>query len=193
MAKPDKPKSESGLSGSPGHLMHRALQLMLDVYAAEAGPDAPTHRQYVLLEAASAAEGLSQTELVRITGIDRSTLAELAARMTRRGWLTRERSAADGRAKTVALSDEGRAVLERLRPAVAAADGRVLGLLSRRRRDAFIDILAELARAADQGPDRKKSEAKAARKAEKAAKKARKAEKVARKAARSTPPDGEPA
>lgn len=189
MAKGDEIKSATdGLNGSPGHLMHRALQLMLDVYVAEAGADAPTHRQYVLLEAAGAGEGLSQTDLVRRTGIDRSTLAELAARMTTRGWLTRERSAADGRAKTVVLSDEGRAVLESVRPAVAAADRRVLALLPRRKREAFVDILAELAEAADAGPDRRKAELKAAKKAEKLAKKDKKAAKQAKKAARAAEP-----
>ena len=175
MVKGDKTRSRKpeGLDGSPGHLMHRALQRMLEAYAAEAGPDAPTHRQYVLLEAAAQATesgGLSQAELGRITGIDRSTLAELAARMTTRGWLVRERSGSDGRARSVTLSDQGRAVLDQVRPAVAAADRRFLAALPKARREKFVDILADLA-ASDAA---EKADARLASKAAKRDRKARK-------------------
>ena len=76
-------KVEAGkaLERSPSHLLHRALQLALDIYAEETGPDAVTQRQYAVLAAVAAHEGLTQTDLVRSTGIDRSTLADLVARM----------------------------------------------------------------------------------------------------------------
>ena len=35
-------KIKGGLAESPSHLMHRALQLALDIYAEEAGPDGLT-------------------------------------------------------------------------------------------------------------------------------------------------------
>ena len=80
-------RSKRGLAASPSHLMHRALQLALDIYAEEAGPDGLTQRQFAVLEAASHKAGLTQTDLVRATGIDRSTLADLVARMTAKGLL----------------------------------------------------------------------------------------------------------
>ena len=173
----DGKKARSGpLDASPSHLMHRALQLALDIYAEEVGADGPTQRQFAVLEIASRNEGLTQTDLVRATGIDRSTLADLVARMTARGLLNRERSVLDGRAKAVSLSDEGRALLETARTRVEAADRRILALMPKARRDNFMKLLADLAAVADAGPD----EAKAARRAEKLA---RKAEKEARKAA----------
>ncbi|MFT4954171.1 MAG: DNA-binding MarR family transcriptional regulator [Brevundimonas sp.] len=173
----DGKKARSGpLDTSPSHLMHRALQLALDIYAEEVGPDGPTQRQFAVLEIASRNEGLTQTDLVRATGIDRSTLADLVARMTAKGLLNRERSVLDGRAKAVSLSDEGRALLESTRARVEAADRRILALMPKARRDSFMKLLADLAAVADAGPD----EAKAAKRAEKLA---RKAEKEARKAA----------
>ena len=173
----DGKKARSGpLDASPSHLMHRALQLALDIYAEEVGADGPTQRQFAVLEIASRNEGLTQTDLVRATGIDRSTLADLVARMTAKGLLNRERSVLDGRAKAVSLSDEGRALLESARAKVEAADRRILALMPKARRDSFMKLLADLAAGADAGPD----EAKAARRAEKLA---RKAEKEARKAA----------
>jgi len=137
------------LEHSPSHLLHRALQLALDIYGEETGPDAVTQRQYAVLSAVAAHEGLTQTDLVRATGIDRSTLADLVARMIGKQLLTRERSAADARANTVRLTDTGRVALDGAEPRVAAADARILKLLPARKREAFLSVLAELSRAAE--------------------------------------------
>ena len=167
------------LATSPSHLMHRALQLALDIYAEETGADGLTQRQFAVLEAVSLKAGLTQTELVRMTGIDRSTLADLVARMTAKGLLERERSALDARAKAVRLSEAGQAALEAARPRVVAADKRILALLPKARREGFLDLLTSLTDAADAAPEQARAEAKIAKKA---AKDARKAEKAARKA-----------
>ena len=172
-------KIKGGLAESPSHLMHRVLQLALDIYAEEAGPDGLTQRQFAVLEAVSARSGLTQTDLVKATGIDRSTLADLVARMTSKGLLERERSALDARAKAVRLSPEGEAALIAARPRVEAADKRILALLPKARREGFLDLLTSLTEAADAAPEQARAEAKAAKKA---AKDARKAEKAAKKA-----------
>lgn len=185
-SKPGKTARRVGpLGASPSHLMHRALQLALDIYAEECGADGLTPRQFAVLEAASLKAGLTQTELVRMTGIDRSTLADLVTRMTAKGLLERERSTLDARAKAVRLSPEGAARLKAARPKVEAADKRILALLPKGQREVFLTQLAELAAAADAAPDAAKAQAKAEKKALKLAEKeARKAEKAARKADR---------
>lgn len=135
MAKTDTRPTRGGLAASPSHLMHRALQLALDIYTEEAGPDGLTQRQFAVLEAVSRKAGLTQTDLVRATGIDRSTLADLVARMTAKGLLERERSALDARAKAVRLSPAGEAALAAARPRVEAADKRIMGLLPKGKQD----------------------------------------------------------
>ena len=182
MVKSGKQARRAGtLAESPSHLMHRALQLALDIYSEEAGDGGPTQRQFAVMEAVSVKAGLTQTELVRATGIDRSTLADLVARMTTKGLLSRERSTLDARAMAVRLSPEGQALLDQARPRVEAADKRIMGLLPKAKRDGFLDMLAEIAAAADAAPDVEKAEAKLLKKA---AKEARKAEKALEKAAR---------
>jgi len=147
-------KTEAGrtLERSPSHLLHRALQLALDIYAEETGPDALTQRQYAVLAAVAAHEGLTQTDLVHATGIDRSTLADLVARMIGKGLIARERSIADARANTVSLTDTGRAALTSTSPRVAAADARILKLLPARKRDTFLSVLHDMGRAAEAAP-----------------------------------------
>lgn len=173
-------KNQGGLQSSPSHLIHRALQLALDIYNEESAASGLTQRQFAVLEAASHNAGLTQTDLVKATGIDRSTLADLVARMTAKGLLMRERSVLDARAMTVKVSEEGLAALEAARPCVAAADKRILALLPKSRRDSFLEILSLLAQTADMAPEQAKLKAKAAKKA---AKEARRAEKLARKLA----------
>lgn len=174
----NKSKRSGALGGSPSHLMHRVLQLALDIYSEEAGPDGLTQRQFAVLEAVSQKSGLTQTDLVRATGIDRSTLADLVSRMTTKGLLDRVQSSIDARAKAVSLSAAGQAALDTARPKVEAADKRILALLPKAKRDGFLDLLAELAGEADAAPDKARAEARAAKKA------AREAKKLAKKAAK---------
>jgi MarR family transcriptional regulator, temperature-dependent positive regulator of motility len=190
------------LDRSPSHLLHRALQHALDIYAEEVGDGALTQRQFAVLAAVEANEGLTQTELVRATGIDRSTLADLVARMITKGLLGRRRSAVDARANTVTLTETGRAALAEASPRVAAADARILALLPGKARDVFLKTLGALSAAAEAGepspepeaaavePDSKKKRKKDSKpgKAEKAAKAEKKQKKKAKKAAAKAEP-----
>jgi len=183
MVKSGKKAREAGsLAESPSHLIHRALQLALDIYSREVGSDGLTQRQFAVLEAVSLRAGLTQTDLVKATGIDRSTLADLVARMAQRGLLSRERSTLDARAMAVRLTPEGEAALADARPRVVEADRQIMALLPKGRRESFLEILGELAGAADAAPEEaiaaaraEKKRLKELRKAEKAAQKAEKA------------------
>lgn len=147
-------KSKSGAKGgipaldqSPSHLLHRALQRALDIYVEEFGEAGITQRQYAVLAAADEHEGATQADLVRITGIDRSTLADMARRMIGKGLLERERSHVDARANAVRLTEEGRLALADARPKMAQADARLLKLISGGgRRAAFVGLLRDLVR-----------------------------------------------
>jgi len=144
MAKHARKNSGVGLEGSVTHLLQRAVRRALDFHGEAAGPGAVTQRQYTVLAAASTAEGQNQNDLVRATGIDRSTLAELVSRMLSKGLLERSRSATDARANTVAISATGRAALEQGAAAATAADERLLASLAPKKRDALMKILAGL-------------------------------------------------
>ncbi len=173
MAKGKSKFAGEGLGASATHLLHRSLQLALDFHAEAAGPAALTQRQFTVLAAAGVAEGGTQNDLVRATGIDRSTLADLVARLLAKGLLERERSAVDARANTVRLSAAGRAALEAAAAPAAAADARLLALLAPKKRDTFLKILAALAAAADDPAAAKPVKAKAGKKKKKKAKKAK--------------------
>lgn len=137
------------LDGSASHLLHRAMQVSLDIYAETFGDSDLTQRQYAVLSAVEAREGLTQTDLVRATGIDRSTLADMVARMIAKGLLVRERSQSDARANAVRLSETGAAVLQEARPKMAQADAQLMRLVSGSKRETFLAQLRQMAAAGD--------------------------------------------
>jgi len=143
----EKTMSKNGLDESPSHLLHRVLQIALDIYNAEAGEDALSQRQYAVLKALEGTEGLSQTDLVKVTGIDRSTLADLVSRMLAKELVARERSATDARANLVRIADAGKTALTEMEPRVLAADEKILSLPSPPKRESFVKLLRKLTHA----------------------------------------------
>jgi DNA-binding MarR family transcriptional regulator len=101
-----------------------------------------TPRQYAVLVTVSLWEGLSQTELVEKTGIDRSTLADIVRRMLKKGFLQRRRTKEDARAYAVKLTDEGWNALKAADPLVKRVDDKILSTLaSPQQRDRFLEDL----------------------------------------------------
>jgi DNA-binding MarR family transcriptional regulator len=137
------------LSDAPSHLIRRCQQFYGDLYAREAGARELTKPQFTLLAALDQNEGASQTALVEITGIDRSTLAEMVRRMLERGLLTRERAEEDQRANAVAISPSGRKALRSARNAADRAERALLEALPAPDRQKFIKALREIAQAAE--------------------------------------------
>jgi DNA-binding MarR family transcriptional regulator len=123
--KPDKGKTKkvSDSAGSPamGRSPYMALtnvrQFMSDHFEAHTsealntGKNAVQHdytlAQFELLNAVRADEGLNQTQIVERTGMDRSTVAEVARRMVQRGFIARQRTAEDERAYALKLTPAG--------------------------------------------------------------------------------------
>jgi DNA-binding MarR family transcriptional regulator len=100
-----------------------------------------TPRQLAVLMTVAQNEGLSQTGIVDATGIDRSTLADIVRRLTKKGLLRRRRTREDARAYAVKLTDEGRHALRGAEPLAKRVDQRVLDALPKQQREQFIAAL----------------------------------------------------
>jgi DNA-binding MarR family transcriptional regulator len=137
------------LRKSPGHLLRRAQQYAHDLYAGAVGASGPTPRQFEVLHVVSKNEGLSQTDLVRATGIDRSTLADMIARMLDRGLLSRSRTKEDARANAVSITASGKRMLNSAMPGVSRAESAALAVLPKAQQGAFMKSLAAYADALD--------------------------------------------
>jgi DNA-binding MarR family transcriptional regulator len=138
------------LAEAPSHLIKRCQQYYGDLYAREAGSSELTKQQFTLLSALENNEGVSQTALVEMTGIDRSTLAEMVRRMLERGLVSRERTEQDARANAVAITGNGRKALRAARSAADRAEKLLLDPLPQSERTRFIKSLSAIATAGEQ-------------------------------------------
>lgn len=129
------------LEQSPIHLLHRAGQCAGDVFQSEMRSEDLTPRQYAVLVAVAQNEGLSQTDLVEMTGIDRSTLADIIRRMLKKGLVQRRRTKEDARAYAVKLTEEGRRILQAAEPMAKKVDERILQALPAAERERFLSDL----------------------------------------------------
>jgi DNA-binding MarR family transcriptional regulator len=142
MAKQTDPRV---LTRSPCHLLKRASQFAASIYMDQVGRTGLTQRQFAVLMAAERNEGASQTELVRLTGIDRSTLADLVARLMAQGYLQARRGREDGRTNAVRLTAVGRRALRAAEPGAGEADKLVIAAVPAKHRKGFIEGLMSLA------------------------------------------------
>ena len=183
------------LTESPGHLLHRAQQFAAERFTKAMAGAKLTQRQFAVLHATAQEEGLTQTQLVKTTGIDRSTLAELVARMVKNGLLEREKLADDARANAVKLTESGRALHETATRGAMDADKAILSALPKNKRASFIETLRRIAETLEKGEeaakqakliakDKKKKAKKKAK--DKAKAKAKKGEKKSKKAGKDT-------
>lgn len=102
------------------------------------------HGQARALTMISMQEGINQKDLAFLLGIRPQTMGELLARMEERGLIERKKSATDGRAIEVRLTDEGRARAAEIaeRRALAAAD--IFAVLSDEEKEQLSAILDKL-------------------------------------------------
>jgi DNA-binding MarR family transcriptional regulator len=130
---------------SPSHLLRRCEQYANDLFAREPNVTNLTRQQFIVLAALEHNSGVSQIELVALTGIDRSTLAEMVRRMKSKNLLDRERATGNRRANALRILLEGRKALERARSANEEADKAVLCNLPAADRTRFLQMLALIA------------------------------------------------
>lgn len=131
------------LEGSLFHWLHRASQIAERMFTAgqASAPEAITARQLVVIAAVASRDELSQTGVVDITGIDRSTLADLVRRLQKRGLLVRRRRKDDARAYSLKLSAEGRQVLENAIDSAGRVEQRISTLIGTRNHAELVRLL----------------------------------------------------
>lgn len=146
-------KDAKAFARSFSHLLKRAVQYSVHCYMEEAGKSGLTHRQFTVLSAADAHDGKSQTELVRITGIDRSTLADLVARLMAQGYVQRRRTKEDARTNSIKLTPTGKKALKSAQSGADDVDKKLLSLFSATERKSLVDCLSLLASEMDKLED----------------------------------------
>ncbi len=126
------------------HLLHRAGQCADELFAVNVGDADLTPRQFAVMKAISDSEDPSQTTLVELTGIDRSTMADIVRRLISKGLVQRRRTRRDARMYAVRLTEKGLAALRVAEPAARSTDERILASLPPTQREAFLKSLSRI-------------------------------------------------
>lgn len=173
--------ADFALENSLSHLLHRAQQMAANRSAGALRDAGITLRQFSVLAAVAQETGASQARLVDITGIDRSTLADMLLRMEQSGLVERTRSEKDARAKSVALTAKGAEAMDKAGPAVRDADTALITTLAKNRRAGFLDLLTTLIETQGNGEAKNKTSQEAPKSEKKAKSKAKADEKPKKK------------
>ena len=133
---------ERSASTHVAQLLRRALQRADSVFAQSVGPHALTRSQFDVLNAVKqSGGGVTQNALVELTGTDRSSMADLVARLVKRGWLRRRRADHDKRANAVQLTAKGESVFAAAELAARQTADLLLAPLSQAERVRFLRSL----------------------------------------------------
>jgi DNA-binding MarR family transcriptional regulator len=138
------PKAVQALA-SHLHLLHRASQRADGLFARHVRDTDLTPRQFVVLQAVADKNGLSQTDIMAATGIDRSSTADLVRRLVTSGCLQRRRTRRDARAYAVRLTPRGGQMLGIGASATRAAEEQLLLSVPQSQRSDLLDLLTLIA------------------------------------------------
>lgn len=142
------PKTRS--SALPGHLIRRLHQLSTKVFSDQtraAGFDL-TPIQYVALDALRENEGIDQAGLATAIAKDRATVGSVIDRLEQKGLIARQVSRRDKRARELALTPAGEALVAAMTPVVEALQADILPGLTPAEYAQFVALAAKVARAA---------------------------------------------
>jgi DNA-binding MarR family transcriptional regulator len=128
-----------------GHLLRRSHQMHSLLWAQEFGSEL-TSPQYAVLTALAARPGVDQAQLGDLVALDKSSIADVVARLAGRLWVARERDPGDARRNILALTPAAAIALRHLAPKSARVQERILAPVPARRRDRFLLGLRAVAR-----------------------------------------------
>ncbi len=121
--------SHEDLRRHPGHLIRRAQQVHYWLWNAEVSPEV-TSPQFAVLYALRAEKNIDQKTLGERVSLDRSTTAEVVARLTARGLVQRIRDPRDSRRNLLRLTPAGLHTTERLVPKAVRMNRLLVSVLS---------------------------------------------------------------
>ena len=140
--KPGEPAAfpPEDLSRHPGHLLRRALQVMNLLWTEEVSKTI-TSSQFAALNALHREPNIDQRTLGERISLDRSTMADVVARLTERGAIEWSRDVRDGRRKTIRLTAKGERTLQELIPRTHRMTARLVNALECEEQDKLLSML----------------------------------------------------
>lgn len=138
------------LAETPGYLIRRAQQVHNTLWGEQLATTI-TPPQFAVLTALSVEGGVDQRRLGEIASLDKSSVADVVARLTAQRWIERARDPHDGRRNLLRLAPAAEIAVRHLSPAVEEVQKRLLAPLDDAEIQGFLRALSAVARV-DQPP-----------------------------------------
>lgn len=132
------------LQTTVGHLIRRAQQAHTALWNAELAGEL-TGPQYAVLSVLSRWGVLDQKSAGELASLDKSSMADVVARLQRSGWIFRDRSNHDSRRDDLTITAPARTALRGITPRVAVVQERLLSALDRADQPALLAHLSAVA------------------------------------------------
>ncbi len=138
--------------GMAGHLIRRLNQVSTQVFmqrVQEAGFDL-TPVQFAAMDAIAANPGIDQAGVAARIAYDRATIGGVIDRLEHKGYVARQVSKRDRRAREVRLTENGQKVFSAILPVVTDLQGEILSGLDQAERATFLELAGKAIGAASQ-------------------------------------------
>lgn len=133
------------LASIAGYLIRRSEQVHNSLWAKHMATEL-TGPQYAVLAALAAYPRSDQQTIGRLASLDKSSVADVVARLVRKSWIVRSRDPKDGRRYILELTPAAAIALSSITPAAAAVQDDLLDPLNEEARDPFTQRLLAVAR-----------------------------------------------
>ncbi|MEU2208267.1 MarR family transcriptional regulator [Streptomyces hygroscopicus] len=137
------------LNTHPGHLARRLQQAHSLLWGAMVSEET-TSPQFAVINALVEKPDIDQRTLSEQVHLDRSTIADLVARLARRGLLERVRDPLDGRRNVLRLTEEGVRTHRKLVTRTARMNRVFLAPLDEAERETLLRLIARVADASEE-------------------------------------------
>ncbi|MGV1044560.1 MarR family winged helix-turn-helix transcriptional regulator [Limnohabitans sp.] len=129
---------------APGHLIRRAQQIAVGIFAQRLAEADITPVQFAILNALQDTPDIDQVTLAKRVAFDPATSGSVIGRLESKGWLRRQPHATDRRRKLLVVTQQGVEALANMQAAVADVQTQILAPLSAAEQLQFVDLLTRL-------------------------------------------------
>jgi DNA-binding MarR family transcriptional regulator len=138
------PASKSALLGRPGFLIRRLHQIHGYLFAQQTADFGVTPVQYSVMTVLSERDESDQITIAREVGLERTTVADVLARLEARGLVTRHSDPLDQRVRLARLSCEGQQLVKNMVHAVERAHSLTIAPLTKSEQKQLMALLVRM-------------------------------------------------
>ena len=129
---------------APGHLIRRAQQIAVAIFAEHLAASDITPVQFAILNALRDTPDIDQITLAKRVAFDPATSGSVIGRLESKGWIERRADEVDRRRKLLVLTPEGLQALAGMTTAVAAIQTEIVSPLELHEQAQFLHLLRRL-------------------------------------------------